>query len=117
MPYEIVARDVSKTNYSSARAALLEAWRIFGFYQKWLVDSFCQKVWEMVLEEAWLRGMITLPALLDPSVKAICLKVNSPGGDVDGIKELSDFLYRASRVKSIYAYADGQMCSAASCGR
>ncbi|MCP4453012.1 MAG: phage portal protein, partial [Planctomycetes bacterium] len=61
MPYETVAKDFSKTNYSSARAALLEAWRVFGFYQKWLVDSFCQKVWEMVLEEAWLRGMITLP--------------------------------------------------------
>lgn len=52
-------------------------------------------------------------ALLDPGVKAICLKVNSPGGDVDGIKELSDFLYRACKAKSIYAYADGQMCSAA----
>jgi len=61
MPYEVVAKDFSKTNYSSARAALMEAWRVFGFYQKWLVDSFCQKVWEMVLEEAWLRGMITLP--------------------------------------------------------
>ncbi|VFQ46902.1 phage portal protein [Desulfoluna butyratoxydans] len=62
MPYEVVAKDFSKTNYSSARAALMEAWRVFEFYQKWLVDRFCQKVWEMVLEEAWLRGMITLPA-------------------------------------------------------
>lgn len=61
MPYEIVAKDFSKTNYSSARAALLEAWRVFGFYQKWMIDSFCQKVWEMVLEEAWLRGIVTLP--------------------------------------------------------
>ena len=52
-------------------------------------------------------------ALDDTSVKAICLKVASPGGDVDGIKELSDFLHRASKGKSIYAYADGQMCSAA----
>ena len=61
MPYEIVAKDFSKTNYSSARAALLEAWRVFRVYQKWLVDMFCQPVWEMVLEEAWLRGLITLP--------------------------------------------------------
>ncbi len=61
LPYELVAKDFSKTNYSSARAALLEAWRVFGVYQKWLVDMFCQPVWEMVLEEAWLRGMITLP--------------------------------------------------------
>jgi signal peptide peptidase SppA len=52
-------------------------------------------------------------ALGNSEVKAICLKVGSPGGDVDGIKELSDFLYRACKVKPIYAYADGEMCSAA----
>jgi lambda family phage portal protein len=61
MPYEVIAKDFSKTNYSSARAALLEAWRVFSFYQKWLVQSLCQPCWDMVLEEAWLRGMITLP--------------------------------------------------------
>lgn len=61
MPYEVIAKDFSKTNYSSARAALLEAWRVFGFYQKWLVQGLCQPCWAMVLEEAWLRGMITLP--------------------------------------------------------
>lgn len=61
MPYEVVAKDFSKTNYSSARAALLEAWRVYSFYQKWMVDNFCQPVWEMVLEEAWLRGYLKLP--------------------------------------------------------
>lgn len=62
MPYEVIAKDFSKTNYSSARAALLEAWRVFSVYQKWLVDQFCQVVWAMVIEEAWLRGMIILPS-------------------------------------------------------
>lgn len=61
MPYEVVAKDFSKTNYSSARAALLEAGRVYSIYQQWLIDGFCQPVWKMVLEEAWLRGMITLP--------------------------------------------------------
>lgn len=61
LPYEIVAKDFSKTNYSSARAALLEAWRFFNHYQVWLVNHFNQPVWEMVFEEAWLRGMIKLP--------------------------------------------------------
>ena len=61
LPYEIIAKDFSKTNYSSARAALLEAWRVYSFYQKWLVFSFCQPLWEMVIEEAWLRGMIEIP--------------------------------------------------------
>lgn len=65
MPYEITAKDFSKTNYSSARAALEEAWRVFGFTQDWLIKSFCQPVWEMVFEEAWLRGRIKLPASLD----------------------------------------------------
>ncbi len=57
MPYEVVAKDFSKTNYSSARAALLEAYRVFQVYQKWLVDNLTQPVWEMVMEEAFLRGM------------------------------------------------------------
>lgn len=61
MPYEVVAKDFSKTNYSSARAALEEAWRVFGQYQDWLVTYFCQIVWEMVFEEAFLRGYIKLP--------------------------------------------------------
>jgi len=65
MPYEITAKDFSKTNYSSARAALEEAWRVFGFTQDWLIKVFCQPVWEMVFEEAVLRGRVKLPKGLD----------------------------------------------------
>lgn len=62
MPYEIVSKDFSKTNYSSARAALEEAWRVFGMYQDWMVTHFCQVIYEMVFEEAFLKGYIKLPA-------------------------------------------------------
>jgi len=62
MPYEVISKDFSKTNYSSARAALQEAWRVFELYQDWLVTHFCQQVWEMFFEEAVLRGRIKLPA-------------------------------------------------------
>lgn len=61
MPYEVVAKDFSKTNYSSARAALLEAWRVFTRYQQWLVRAFCQVCYEAVFEEAWLLDKIRLP--------------------------------------------------------
>ncbi len=61
MPYEVVAKDFSKTNYSSARAALEEAWRVFSQYQDWLVTYFCQVIYGMVFEEAFLRGYIKLP--------------------------------------------------------
>ena len=33
MPYEVLAKDFSKTNYSSARAALREAWRVYLPYR------------------------------------------------------------------------------------
>ncbi|MGD9947529.1 MAG: phage portal protein [Desulfobulbus sp.] len=62
MPYEVISKDFSKTNYSSARAALQEAWRVFELYQDWLVTHFCQQIWEMFFEEAILRGYIKLPA-------------------------------------------------------
>jgi lambda family phage portal protein len=61
LPYEIVAKDFSKTNYSSARAALLEAWRVFKRWQAWLIRYFCQPVWQMVIFEAVEREMIVLP--------------------------------------------------------
>lgn len=56
LPYELVAKDFSKVNYSSARAALLEARRYFRMRQRWLISKLCQPVWERVLEEAYLRG-------------------------------------------------------------
>jgi len=56
LPYELIAKDFSKTNYSSARASLLEGRRHFMNWRKWLARKVCQPVWELVLEEAYLRG-------------------------------------------------------------
>ncbi|UQZ90686.1 phage portal protein [Deltaproteobacteria bacterium Smac51] len=60
--YEVLSKDFSKTNYSSARAALLEAWRIFLLYRSWLERHYCQPTWCMVIEEAWLSGLLKLPS-------------------------------------------------------
>jgi lambda family phage portal protein len=57
LPYELLLKDFSKTNYSSARAALLEGRRHFMKWRGWLGRKFCQPVWELVLEEAYLRGL------------------------------------------------------------
>lgn len=61
IPYEVIAKDFSKTNFASARAALLEAWRVFSLYQKWLVGHFSQPCWNLVQEEAYLRGLVKIP--------------------------------------------------------
>ena len=52
-------------------------------------------------------------ALDNPKISAIVLKVDSPGGTVDGTKELADFVHEATKIKPIVAYADGLMASAA----
>lgn len=61
IPYEVLTKDFTKTTYSSARAALMEAWRVYELYRNFMVSHYCQIVWEMVQEEAWLRGYLTLP--------------------------------------------------------
>lgn len=60
-PYELVMKDFSKTNYSSARAALMEAWRYFMSMRTWLSESWCQPVYELWLEEAISKGEVEAP--------------------------------------------------------
>ncbi|WP_190275052.1 S49 family peptidase [Nitratidesulfovibrio vulgaris] len=68
----------------------------------------------------WTTGMegvrtTVQQALDDPAVRAVLLAIDSPGGTVDGTRELADWI--AARVadggKPIASYADGTMCSAA----
>jgi lambda family phage portal protein len=58
LPIELLTKDFSQTNYSSARAALLEARRVFQRWQRMIIDHLCAPVYEMVIEEAFLRGDI-----------------------------------------------------------
>ena len=52
-------------------------------------------------------------ALDNSGVSGIVLSIDSPGGTVDGTKELSDFISSAKDVKPIVSYVDGLMASAA----
>lgn len=61
IPYELLLKDFSKTNYSSARAALLEAWRFFRGRRKWLTATWAQPVFELWLEEQIMTGVIEAP--------------------------------------------------------
>ena len=61
LPYELALKDFSKTNYSSARAALLEAWRFFTVRRQWLATYWAHPVYELWLEEAVDLGMVDAP--------------------------------------------------------
>lgn len=93
-PYEVVAKDFSQTNYSSARAALLEAWRVYMVYRSFMVRHFCRPVWDMVLEEAWLRGELILPKSGPQDFYEFMAEyceatwIGPPRGHVDPVKEM-----------------------------
>jgi lambda family phage portal protein len=94
MPYEVLAKDFSKTTYSSARAALLEAWRVYTLYRSWLTRHYCRPVWSMVIEEAWLSGILKFPSGAPDFYDAVPLYTQSlwigpPRGYVDPVKEIA----------------------------
>lgn len=88
MPYELLAKDFSKTNYSSARAALLEAWRYFMGRRRWLKDYFLQPIYECWFEEAVNTGRIEAPGFYDKRYAYTRSKFVFAGrGWVDPVKE------------------------------
>jgi len=58
LPYEFVAQDYSQVNYSSVRAAILAAQRLFRARQALLFHGFSHPDYELILEEAFLRGRL-----------------------------------------------------------
>ena len=53
-------------------------------------------------------------AMADSNISRVILDVDSPGGTVEGLMELSDLIYESrGKGKEIISYANGSMCSAA----
>lgn len=52
-------------------------------------------------------------AMADPMAKAVILDIDSPGGAVDGVQELSQTIFAARGTKPVVALANGLMASAA----
>lgn len=88
LPYELLLKDFSKTNYSSARAALLEAWRFFRSRRQWLATYWASPVYELWLEEAVASVRIDAPDFYANRYAYARSKWIGPGrGWVDPVKE------------------------------
>lgn len=90
LPYELLLKDFSKTNYSSARAALLEAWRFFLGRRRWIKDYWLTPIYELWLEEAAWSGRIDVSHeayLTNRYPYARCRWVFAGRGWVDPVKE------------------------------
>ncbi len=60
LPYEILSKDFSKSNYSNTRAALLEARRFFMMQQRFIADRLGKPVFFALIEEAYLLGELPI---------------------------------------------------------
>lgn len=70
IPREVLV-NAFNSSYSASRAALLEAWSMFKMRRNWLVQTFCQPIYEEWLTEAILKGRVDAPGFFeDPAVRA-----------------------------------------------
>jgi lambda family phage portal protein len=60
--YEQLSQDWSKTNYSSARAALMEVWKHLMRDREIFIQGFMTQIYALWLEEAIDRDIVQVPA-------------------------------------------------------
>lgn len=90
IPYEVLAKDFSKSNYSNTRAALLEARRFFMMQQQFVSNKLCQPVLIMLMEEAYLRGELPILDFYQNRAAYVRTRWISPGWQwVDPQKEVA----------------------------
>jgi len=74
MPYEVLVAHF-QSSYSAARGALQEAWKMYSMRRDWLVQTFCQPIYEQWLTEAVGLGRIQANGFFDdPVIKAAWCK-------------------------------------------
>lgn len=97
IPKELLLKQFN-ASYSASRAALQEAWRAFEAQQDWLVETFCQPVYEWIITEAVQRGLLLAPGFAeDPLVRAAylgCMWAGPTVTQLDPLKEVNAAIRR-----------------------
>ena len=99
MSAEQLSKDWSKSNYSSARGALLEAWKTLSRRRDDFATGFANPIYGAFLEEAMDRGELPLPAGAPDFIEArgayaACRWMGPPRGWIDPVKEASAAVLR-----------------------
>lgn len=88
MPYELLFKDFTKANYSSMRAAMLEAWRAFSRRRDDLGTQWADPAYALWLEEAINDGKVEGADFYENRAAYTRCKWIGPGrGWVDPVKE------------------------------
>lgn len=92
IPKEVLVKKY-ESNYTAARAALLDFWRTVRVYRTRFNSSFNQPVYEQWLSEAVAAGRVDAPGFFDdPAVRQAwcgCVWMGASMGHVDPLKEVN----------------------------
>lgn len=92
IPKEVLVKKY-ESNYTAARAALLDFWRTVRIYRARFNTSFNQPIYEQWLSEAVAAGRIEAPGFFDdPAVRQAwcgCMWMGASMGHVDPLKEVN----------------------------
>ena len=90
IPFEVLIKHYT-SSYTAARAAMLDAWRLFRRRRDWISKSFCQPIYEEWLSDEIALGRIVAPGFFaDPFRRwAFCQAqwIGDAPGSVDPLKE------------------------------
>ncbi len=114
MSYEQLSRDYSKTNYSSARASMLESWRFFLGKREVLAKRLARIIFALWLEEAINKGDVVLPNGAPDFYEAKgawtdCDWIAAGRPQIDGLKEVKESILRIEAGLSTYEKECAQM--------
>ncbi len=90
IPFELLIMHFTKS-YSAARSAMMMAWKIFSAKRDFLVNHFCNLVYEAWMEEAVLINRIIAPGFDDPTIRQAYLKniwIGPSQGSIDPSREM-----------------------------
>ena len=104
LSYEMISRDFKQASYSAARQGNLEDRRTFMPIQDWLIEHFCQPVYETWLDRAVLAGELYIPDYFsDPDKYRNAIEWIKPGWQsIDPEKEaLADVIEMKNGCKTM----------------
>lgn len=64
IPFEVLLKHFS-ASYSASKAAIEQAWLVFSERRAWLARTFCQPIYEAVIEEAVATGRLEAPGFFE----------------------------------------------------
>ncbi len=89
MPVDELLLDY-RSSYSAARAAMLQAWKMYIQMRQKLGQQFCQPIYEIWLDEAVARGRVDCPGYGNPDMRRAYAMADWRGparGAIDETKE------------------------------